>query len=123
MNAAALLDLMQHLRPTNGADGDVARLNESFASSLHLEVSESARLAQARWLGLLRCRPMGDTGLLSVTYVAAQGARGAGISGKPDVRCRFGVWYGRHRLPPNFGQAQPAVQGPFVWDVRGAWRW
>ena len=72
MNAAALLDLMQQVRPTSSADGDMARLNESFASSLHLEVSESARLAQARWLGLLRCRPMGDTGLLSVTYVVAK---------------------------------------------------
>jgi hypothetical protein len=42
-------------------------LEQSFASVLRLE--PTVRAAQARWLGVLRCRPIGDTGLFSVMSV------------------------------------------------------
>ena len=81
VNATTLLDLMDASRaqgPDASAQDDVARLHESFTSSLRL--TDTARAAQARWLGLLRCRPVSDTGLLSVLY------------GFPSQRVTLGPW-------------------------------
>ena len=70
LGTTTLLELMKATRSDGDTPTRAQSLHDSFAASLQLD--ESARTAQARWLGLLRCRPTGESGFFAVAYVTRQ---------------------------------------------------